>query len=378
MAYPQQQGTPAPPATPPIEVDGQTLNYDEMTPGMQDLAKLLNKSNQPQENTNASEGVVQRVFGALFGRHLREMKVKQDHRFMGGLGKILAPLLLVLFSVATILVIEKNEIARIPWITDNIPIIMVVTTILFVVTMDVCMLLAILWIRDMFASKRPWTEQRVALVVTLIGFVLVITAIEALTFYAMLTGAEITGLLNICRAIWIPNCAVFLMARPKRVLSREDIDQHILAKVASAMINSLEQLSISGQAAFGDLLEIFLHLTLPDNPTEAAKQKARDVSLVALLNRMKPNAWVQDAAKYINEQRALMQQENDRLKQEIEALRSKIECRSTGYGRDDAAGAFATALAKPLAQMQELMALIGAQVGWPDWMAQAMARSLGR
>lgn len=324
-----QQPTTQPVSQPEQEnqESAELMPLEDMTPGMQDLVKFLQKYDAMPTETqvNVEEGWFQRTWYSIFGKRLKDVKIKTDHKFMGWLGSILAPALLVLFSISAILVIEKQEISRIPWIVNNVPIIMIATTVLFVITMDVCMLLAIVWIRDIFSSKRAWTNQRIALVTVLILFVLVIAGIEGLTFFAMLTGAEVSGLLNVCRAVWIPICAVFLMSRPKLILNREGVDQIILVKVVTALLSALERLSISAQAKFGDLLEIFLHLTLPDNPTEEALQKGRDTALIGILNKMRPQAWVEEAKLYFLEQRSSLQKEIEQKRQEIEDQRIAIQ-----------------------------------------------------
>ncbi|MDE1904925.1 MAG: hypothetical protein KGH75_00560 [Rhodospirillales bacterium] len=245
-------------------------------------------------------GMLGGIWARLFGERIHAVRVEDHSRFIGWLGRTLAPILLITFSLAAVIVLAGQQLTetvssiRTGSQLNVVVVTSVVTALLTVIAMDVCMLLCALLIRDALSRGQgigKWLFYAV--------FGLLLGTVEGLTFYRMLVQLEapadiIVQLLDIARSALAPACAVFLTVIPQRQLNREEIDRHILAKTAAVLLHQLDAMALSGQAAFRELLELFLHLSLPDNPRAAQAQAERDARLTTMLERLSPQALAMD------------------------------------------------------------------------------------
>ncbi len=298
----------------------------------------------------SGRGLIRALWERLFGRRVQAVRVADHTRFLAWWGRILSPLLLVAFSLASLIVLAGQPLAATlaavagQGTLDYATVVSLATTAVLIVAMDVVMLLAAVRIRDATeAGRGGWWAYGV--VVGLIGVV------EALTFSDMLVGQEhpataLAWVLIIARALIAPGCAVFLTVLPNRELTRQDVDRHLLAKTAALLLDQLERMALAGDAAFSEVLHLFLHLSLPDNPQAAASQAARDAELAALLERLSPQAVAREAERLIAGERADLARRLADADRAIQAANADLRQR-----------------------LSDALLALATRGSWPDWLA---------
>ncbi len=262
-----------------------------------------------------TRGVFRERWELLFGRKVAAVHISDHTRVLAFLGRLLSPLLLVAFSLASLIVLAGEPLAATlgaiagQGSLDYATVVSLATTALLIIAMDVVMLLASIRIRDAIEAGKSWKSWLgLAAIVTAIG------AVEALTFSVMLIQQEhhktpIAWALILARASIAPGCAIFLAVLPSRELTRQDVDRHLLAKTAALMLDTLERMSLAGDAAFSEVLHLFLHLTRPANQSLAEAQAQRDAELAALLEKMSPQAIHREADRLLETERSAMHQQ---------------------------------------------------------------------
>jgi len=313
----------------------------EPTPAMQTMQQFLDQFPVDEETgkpRKQHKGTFRSLREWFLGEKLNDVKVQDHAKFVSFLGKIIAPLLLISFSFATLNVLASSQFQQLgdmlqgarKWdfgLVSNI-----ITTSLFVIGMDVLMLAAAILLRDMLFGNRKKSGRLIAGMSFLAVVIMAIGIIEGVTFYVMLTGNEtvmqrtnaLIQFLDIARSAFAPACAVLLVVIPQKTLTREDIDSFILAKTASAMLYQLEHLVIQGRASFARLLQLFLHFTLPDEDKAREKQEERDEKLNEIITDLQHDPRIAAMTKRVEDVEREHEAAQDLLQRELESAQSTI------------------------------------------------------
>jgi len=210
-------------------------------------------------------GFVRGIWERIAGQKSKELKIEDHSRGILRIGRILAPAVIVIFSLAFAFQLTgptfqniQNGLTAGAFPTRDL--IIFGATIAGIVILDFTMILMFTQVRDHIARKESFGVWWAKL-----AWGLAVCAIEGGTFLWMLLQGEPNAngwqiLLDAGRSLMTPAAAVILVITPERTLTPDEAIRFVFRKVAVAAIELLEDITVAGTASFDNLMKLFFKL----------------------------------------------------------------------------------------------------------------------